>query len=34
LIFGLVAAIYFCLCWPLTLASRVLERRLAVAYKR
>jgi polar amino acid transport system permease protein len=33
-IFGLVAAIYFILCWPLTLASRRLEARLAFAYKR
>jgi polar amino acid transport system permease protein len=33
-IFGLVAAIYFVLCWPLTLASRRLETRLAAAYKR
>ena len=29
-----IAAIYFLLCWPLTLASRRLETRLAVAYKR
>jgi polar amino acid transport system permease protein len=33
-IFGLIAAIYFVLCWPLTLASRRLETRLAAAYKR
>ena len=33
-IFGTVAAIYFLLCWPLTLASRRLETRLAAAYKR
>jgi polar amino acid transport system permease protein len=33
-IFGLVAAIYFILCWPLTLASRRLEARLGAAYKR
>ena len=33
-IFGSVAAIYFVLCWPLTIASRRLERRLAAAYKR
>jgi len=33
-IFGAVALIYFLLCWPLTLASRRLERRLANAYKR
>jgi polar amino acid transport system permease protein len=34
LIFGTVAAIYFLLCWPLTLASRRLEKRLGTAYKR
>ena len=34
LIFGTVAGIYFLLCWPLTLASRVLERRLGLAYRR
>lgn len=33
-IFGCVALIYFLLCWPLTLASRRLELRLASAYKR
>ena len=33
-VFGIVAAIYFLLCWPLTLASRALEFRLARAYKR
>lgn len=33
-IFGTVALIYFLLCWPLTLASRRLEARLAGAYKR
>ncbi len=33
-IFGIVAALYFLLCWPLTLASRRLERRLGDAYKR
>ena len=33
-IFGTVALIYFLLCWPLTLASRALERRLAGAYQR
>ncbi len=33
-IFGTVALIYFLLCWPLTLLSRRLERRQAVAYKR
>ena len=34
LIFGTVAAIYFVLCWPLTIASRRLEARLAVATRR
>jgi polar amino acid transport system permease protein len=34
LIFGTVAAIYFVLCWPLTLAAGGLERRLAAAYRR
>jgi polar amino acid transport system permease protein len=33
-IFGLVAAIYFILCWPLTVASRRLETRLNAAYRR
>lgn len=33
-IFGVVSAIYFLLCWPLTLASRRLELRLAAAYRR
>ena len=33
-IFGTVALIYFLLCWPLTLLSRRLERRLASAYQR
>ena len=30
LVFGTVAAIYFALCWPLSLLSRRLERRLNV----
>jgi polar amino acid transport system permease protein len=34
LIFGTVAAIYFVLCWPLTLAATGLEKRLAAAYRR
>ncbi len=34
MIFGLVAAIYFILCWPLTIASRRLETRLGAAYQR
>jgi polar amino acid transport system permease protein len=33
-IFGIVAALYFLLCWPLTIVSRRLEKRLASAYKR
>jgi polar amino acid transport system permease protein len=34
LIFGVVSAIYFALCWPLTLTSRRLEQRLAATSKR
>ena len=34
LVFGIVAVIYFLLCWPLTLASHHLERRLGRAYVR
>ncbi len=30
LVFGIVAAIYFVLCWPLSLASQALERRLVL----
>ena len=33
-IFGVVAVIYLLLCWPLTFASRRLERRLASVYSR
>ena len=33
-IFGIVALLYFLLCFPLTIASRRLEARLASAYKR
>jgi polar amino acid transport system permease protein len=33
-IFSTVAVIYFVICWPLTLASRRLETRLAQAYRR
>ena len=33
-VFGSVAAIYFVLCWPLTVLSRRLERRLSSAYQR
>ncbi|HEY2133981.1 MAG TPA: amino acid ABC transporter permease [Acetobacteraceae bacterium] len=34
LIFGIVAILYFLLCWPLTLVSGRLERRIATAYRR
>jgi polar amino acid transport system permease protein len=34
LIFSTVALIYFVICWPLTIASRRLEARLAEAYRR
>jgi polar amino acid transport system permease protein len=34
LIFSTVALIYFIICWPLTVASRRLEGRLAAAYRR
>lgn len=33
-IFATVAAIYFLLCWPLTITARRMERRLALAYQR
>ena len=33
-IFSTVAVLYFLLCWPLTMASRKLEQRMAVAYSR
>ncbi len=33
-IFGIVALLYFLLCWPLTIVSRRLETRLAVAQRR
>jgi polar amino acid transport system permease protein len=33
-IFGIVSAIYFALCWPLTITSRRLEQRLAATSKR
>ena len=32
LVYGLVALIYFCLCWPLSKASQILERKLNVAH--
>lgn len=34
LVFGIVAAIYFIMCWPLSLAARRMERRFALATKR
>ena len=33
-IFSTVAVLYFLLCWPLTIASRRLEQRMALAYRR
>jgi polar amino acid transport system permease protein len=33
LVYGLVALIYFCLCWPLSKSSQILERRLNVAHR-
>ena len=33
-IFGIVALLYFLLCWPLTIVSRRLETKLAVAHRR
>jgi polar amino acid transport system permease protein len=32
-VYGIVALIYFALCWPLSLFSRSLERRLHVAHR-
>ncbi len=32
LVYGLVALIYFCLCWPLSKSSQILERKLNVAH--
>ncbi len=34
IIFGAVGAIYFILCWPLTIWANRLERKLALAYRR
>jgi polar amino acid transport system permease protein len=34
LIYAIVAAIYFCLCWPLSVWSRVLEVKLAAPYRK
>ena len=33
-IFGIVAALYFLLCWPLTIVSRRLEARLRLSHRR
>lgn len=33
-VYGLVALIYFALCWPLSKASQQLERKLHVAHRR
>jgi len=33
-VYGLVALIYFCLCWPLSMWGRGLENRLALSLKR
>lgn len=32
-VYGLVALIYFCLCWPLSKSSQLLERKLNVAHR-
>jgi polar amino acid transport system permease protein len=32
-VYGLVALIYFCLCWPLSRSSQMLERKLNVAHR-
>jgi polar amino acid transport system permease protein len=34
LVFGLVAAMYFIMCWPLSLVARRLEGKLARATRR
>jgi polar amino acid transport system permease protein len=34
LIYSIVAAIYFCICWPLSSLSQVLEVRLAAPYRK
>jgi polar amino acid transport system permease protein len=33
-VFGIVAALYFILCWPLSILARRMERRFAVATRR
>lgn len=32
-VYGFVALIYFCLCWPLSKSSQILERKLNVAHR-
>ncbi|MEK1924117.1 MAG: amino acid ABC transporter permease, partial [Rhizobium giardinii] len=32
-VYGLVALIYFALCWPLSKSSQILERKLNVAHR-
>ncbi|QIB35975.1 amino acid ABC transporter permease [Ancylobacter pratisalsi] len=32
-VYGVVALIYFCLCWPLSKSSQILERKLNVAHR-
>lgn len=34
MVFSLVAALYFVICWPISLFARLMERRLAVANAR
>ena len=33
IVYGLVALIYFALCWPLSKSSQILERKLNVAHR-
>ena len=33
IVYGFVALIYFCLCWPLSKSSQLLERKLNVAHR-
>lgn len=32
-VYGLVALLYFALCWPLSMSSRILERKLNVSHR-
>ena len=32
-VYGVVALIYFALCWPLSKSSQILERKLNVAHR-